>query len=295
MNSKIVISGKRFCSLLFALCFLLFLTGCGHPLHKAEIKLASIKVYEIKGQEAFEAKDIPVANYCFKTALDLYASINRLEGVIRSYNNLAAVALSKADYVKAKEYLHQAQEIEENYHYPEGKAVTLNLWANYFSGQRSLDRAIRSELEAIKISKKYNLKEPLATACNNLGEIYLREGKVVEAEKLFKEAVSINKRRKHWSNLAINYYNLGMIYLRKRDLREAKIFLEKALEYDQRALYSQGIAADLEMLAQIAIEEGHLNHATFYLRQALEVYKGIDDKEKIAEVEKKLKEIAHGS
>lgn len=36
------------------------------------------------------------------------------------------------------------------------------------------------------------------------------------------------------------------------------------------------------MLTQIAIEEGHLNHATFYLRQALEIYKGIDDKEKIA-------------
>ncbi len=271
---------------------LTFILGCGHPLHKTEIKLASIKAYEIKGQEAFEAGDISVANYSFNIALDLYTSIDCLEGVIRSYNNLAAVALSKADCVKAKEYLHQAQEIEENYHYPEGKAITLGLWANYFSEQGSLDRAISFELEAIKVSHKYNLKEPLAAAYNNLGEIYLKEARMVEAEKLFRKASSINKRQKHWSNLAVNYYNLGLIYFKKKDLGQAKLFLKGALEYDQRALCPQSIATDLEMLAQVAIEEGNLKLANFYLSRALEIYKGINNKEKMVEVKEKLKRVS---
>ncbi|MDL1973124.1 MAG: tetratricopeptide repeat protein, partial [Deltaproteobacteria bacterium] len=157
--------------LLLLTSYLLLLIGCGHPLPKTEIKLASIKAYEIEGQEAFEANNIPVANSRFETALRLYASIDCLEGIIRSYNNLAAVALSKADYINAKKYLYKAQKIEENFYYPEGVAITLNLLASCLLEQGILDKAIDLELKAIKISKKHNLNGPLAAAYNNLGEI----------------------------------------------------------------------------------------------------------------------------
>lgn len=145
----------------------------------------------------------------------------------RKYIQARASGCAK-DYSKAREYLHDAENLAEQYR-PELRANIASLTALFEGEQHNLHQEEKDYLVAIALARQF--KTPIeASAFNNLGLMYFNAGRYHDAIENF--LFSIASARK-WHDQLIEEFalgNLGYVYSELGDFPNAEDYSKQAAD-----------------------------------------------------------------
>jgi CHAT domain-containing protein len=173
-----------------------------------------------------------------------------------------------ADYFKALDHYLQAESIINHKIY-KGSLSYERLMNNIALCYFKLGKYSTAEtylVESIRIKKKNNDVDALATTFNNIGLIQQNNKNFKEAHKLFNNSLTIRDSMNDTKGLAFIQNNIGNLYLEEGNLDSALSVYRKA--YNTRLVQampdSQDITVSLNNLANIFKELKNLDSATTY-------------------------------
>lgn len=145
----------------------------------------------------------------------------------RKYVQARASGCAK-NYSKAREYLHDAENLAEQYR-PELRANIASLSALFEDEQRNLHQEEKNYLAAIDLARQFNTPVE-ASAFNSLGLMYFNAGRYRDASENFLFSISVARK---WHDRWVEERalgNLGYVYSELGDFANAEDYSKQAAE-----------------------------------------------------------------
>jgi tetratricopeptide (TPR) repeat protein len=195
------------------------------------------------------------------------------------WNNLGYHLNDVAEYLKAKDFLERALQIDEAAfgpdHYTVAKDMNnlggvLQKLGNLMAAKAAFERALKID-EAAFGSEHPNVARDL----NELGSALRELGDLVGAKTAFERALQIDESffGEEYYKVGIRVNNLGMVLRDLDDLVGAKAAFERALQIDEAAFGPDHpfIATDINNLGNVLQDLGELETAKNYYERALRI------------------------
>jgi tetratricopeptide (TPR) repeat protein len=158
-------------------------------------------------------------------------------------------------------------------------ARSYNDIAKLYFTQADYDLAEKNYLEAQKINEKRLGKTHPHYASNldNLGDVYLAQGLSDQAESCYSQALEIRRnylRGEDFNAIADSYTRLGRLYLVLQDFKKSQDYYEKVLRIRCKIFGEQhpSVANSYNNLALLYQEQNNTTEASKYYAQALKIY-----------------------
>ena len=198
---------------------------------KAKILFITAKSYMIK-------KDFPMAQKFFLSSNVIFVKNNNYEEIIKTFINLANIALELRAYHSASSYLKQAEKV-----YVDNEVIDdfligeihYNLARTYFDVE-DMDNALKySYLAKDKFEQMYNDKE-YAKNLFYLAEEFSKKGDLINSLKYSKKSLEVYRKIEHNKNIVEIERTLGELFYELDDLNESfKHFdISKNIGYQSR-------------------------------------------------------------
>ena len=198
---------------------------------KAKILFITAKSYMIK-------KDFPMAQKFFLSSNVIFVKNNNYEEIIKTFINLANIALELRAYHSASSYLKQAEKV-----YVDNEVIDdlligeihYNLARTYFDIE-DMENALKySYLAKDKFEQMYNDKE-YAKNLFYLAEEFSKKGDLINSLKYSKKSLEVYRKIEHNKNIVEIERTLGELFYELDDLNESfKHFdISKNIGYQSR-------------------------------------------------------------
>lgn len=198
---------------------------------KGRILFITAKSYMIK-------KDFPMAQKLFLSSNVIFVKNNNYEEIIKTFLNLANIALELRAYHSASSYLKQAEKV-----YVDNQVIDdfligeihYNMARTYFDVE-DLENALKcSYLAKDKFEQIYNDKN-YAKNLFYLAEEFSKKGDLINSLKYSQKALEVYKKIEHNKNLVEIECTLGKLFYELDDLHESfKHFeISKNISYQSR-------------------------------------------------------------
>ncbi len=215
--------------------------------------------YNNLGDAFMLSGNVPLALQHTSQSIEIFESLNHLNGIAYGYYNLGLVYRVKGDYDSSVYYLKKARDIRHDMHDSIGYASVLMDLAKTYEVQGLLDDAMKTYQESYDCHRKINNDTYTAYCLNGMGSIYyLKENYDLAYEK-FKASLEINLSNNYYFGLIDVYLNLALVYARLGDIEKGEDVLYKAQKYAHKIGYPSKIVST------------HKTYAEFY--QILKKYK----------------------
>jgi predicted ATPase len=165
----------------------------------------------------------------FQTCIEMRERMGDLQGVSRSYNNLAGVYWSQSKYDLAAQYIRKSLEISQKIGNTYGTAMCTNNLGAVCYALGDHPRAIEYYERSLEIRREIGDLQGIADVYNNLGEVHHRLGNHRQALHYLQEAVKLLTEIGDKMTLIDAYKLLAEVELKLNDL-------DGALEHCQRSL-----------------------------------------------------------
>jgi signal transduction histidine kinase/class 3 adenylate cyclase len=253
-----------------------------------------------KGQEALALKWLGLVsegsgdylnaiNY-YEEALELFQSIDNLDGVSNIQNNLGSIYNAQGDDVKGLAYflesLRAAEQIDSKLRI---STALLNIGSVYMKKSQTYDQAIQSLKRSIPIAEEIDYQVAIAVASLNLGEIFLEKQEADSALQYFEKARDILEV------IDAAYYSqtlslIGKAYLLKGDYDSAIAAQQKAIDYAEEKNLKLELANAIESLADTYMARGNTQMARVNYLKSENLYGELGAKDGLKEAYKGLAE-----
>ena len=181
------------------------------------------KIFFITAEAYMKRRDFPMAQKFFLSANVIFVKNNNYEEIIRTFLNLANIALEIKAYHSASSYLKQAEKVyndNEIIDYFLIGEIQYNMARTYFDIE-DLESAMKySRLAKEKFQKIYN-DEEYANNLFNLAEEYNKKGDLVNAIKYSKKTLDVYRKIQYNKAIFNIEHNLGRLFYELNDINES--------------------------------------------------------------------------
>ena len=190
---------------------------------KYNLEYRKAKIFFITAESYMKRKDFPMAQKFFLSSNVIFVKNNNYEEIIKTFLNLANIALELKAYHSASSYLKQAEKVyndNEIIDYFLIGEIQYNMARTYFDIE-DLESAMKySHLAKEKFAKIYN-DEEYANNLFNLAEEYNKKGDLINAIKYSKKTLDVYKKIQYNKGIFNIEHNLGKLFYELNDIEES--------------------------------------------------------------------------
>ena len=190
---------------------------------KYNLEYRKAKIFFITAESYMFRKDFPMAQKFFLSSNVIFVKNNNYEEIIKTFLNLADIAIELKAYHSASSYLKQAEmvyndnEVVDDFLIGE---IHYNMARTYFDIE-DLESALKyAYLAKEKFEQIYN-DNYYARNLFTLAEDYNKKGDILNALKYSKKTLQVYKKIEHNKNIVNIERNLGKIFYELDDLDES--------------------------------------------------------------------------
>ena len=247
---------------------------------------------EISGQRYFGQGRYDLALQFFTQALDANASVDNVDGVIRSRIAIGQVYLATDRLSAAEDMLTRAREQAR------ARSASLFVDASISVGELYLrnedpKKSLDILQEALSTQGKLS---PLQTGVlyHDTGAAWKGAGDMVKALDWFTRSLQNNLANKLLESAAADYYMIASIHSKQGDFEGAMADAQQALALDKKIENSRGIAKDLYAMGLIALKKNDSPAAYDYCQRAYSAFASFGDKDGMKKTLEQLVQLAQG-
>jgi class 3 adenylate cyclase/tetratricopeptide (TPR) repeat protein len=235
-----------------------------------------------QGSAYLRMGDFASASVSYQECIDTERTIGNLEGMSRTYNNLAAVYWSQGDFDSAADYIRKSLEIHLRVGKTYGTAMCYNNLGVIAFAQGDRDAAIEHYEKSLAIRKEIGDLLGIADVHTNLGEVYHALGKNAQAREQLEEAERIFSEIGNKAALADVHKLRTEVELESDNVESARehgqALLEIAREVENREY--EGVAH--RMMGQIHRHAEAAEESRQHLQQSIEILSQLGNKLELA-------------
>lgn len=169
------------------------------------------------------------------------------------YSEMAFNHYGSGDFLKAIEYMLQAEaqqiKIKDNH----GLSSTYNNIAVLYKNIHDLDNALKYNLKSLDLNISLGIIEGIPKSYNNIGLIYSIQNDITNAKKYFEKAVAANIEY-GFDNIS-PLTNYGDMYMKINDYDLAEIYYNKALTAALKSENDYKLRSVYEMLLKVNLQQ----------------------------------------
>lgn len=252
------------------------------------------KAYAIRqlGQVAERTGNPHGAIAQYLSSLDLYKSVDYLEGQARTYRDLALAHRKLSNFDESEKYLLESKRIYLDLDNQDGVAAALGYLGIIYKARGDLDKAEQVHLEAQQLLAGSSDERGLAAVWSNLAVVYRLRKRFPEAESLHAKALEVYKRHRDRQGISREHSNLGAICRQTDRLADAEMHFLQALAVAEQLQNKQGIAIQYSNLGRVYTDMGRYDQAEKLHLDSLSISDTLDNKEHQAMQHESLGDIA---
>jgi len=190
---------------------------------KYNLEYRKAMIYFITAKSYMYKKDFPMAQKFFLSANVIFIKNNNYEQIIKTFLNLANIALELRAYHSASSYLKQAEKV-----YLDNKVVDdflmgeihYNMARTYYDIEE-LDSALEYSYSAKKRFEQIYNDEDYANNLFCLAEDFNKKGDLLNAIKYSKKTLEVYKKIQYNKSIVNIEHNLGKLFYELGDLDES--------------------------------------------------------------------------
>ncbi len=232
-----------------------------------------------KSEEAFQ---------CYNSCIEYAEEVGATTIITAAYIDIGNVHSSIGNYGEAIEYFEIALELLDDIgNLPETARVCNNIGATYFYLEE-YDKALEQYGKCIEIASKCSDYTMLAYGYSNIGEVHVKRRNFDRAREYLDKALEMFEKMDDQHMLSSVYRYYGTASRLQKKYEESQKFFKLALD----KIKPLGIIEDMAHcnfeLALLYKEMGKKDECVASLKEALRLYKELDSKKFIQEVENEL-------
>ena len=231
-----IYKNKKMKKILIAFCILFLLTG---KIFSQSENLANADKYTNMAED-FKKKSLPdSALFYYEKASIVYKTLNKMENLVNSYNQMGILLIRKNENEKAKSVLNKALTIGLD----SNNLVIATTYISLGVVYAAQDSFVKSQFYHnkalnIRLSLLGENHNEVATSYGNIGNVYLRSKDFDKSIAAHLKAKDIRIKLFGENSTEINqsYINLGNAYREKKDYATSLAYFEKALDNKTKQL-----------------------------------------------------------
>ncbi|MGN2369825.1 helix-turn-helix domain-containing protein [Clostridium cagae] len=206
------------------------------------------------------------------------------------YEQVAESYILLENYDIAQKYIENALYYSEKYNLEYRKARLLFITAQIYIYKKDFQMAQRFFLSSNVIFIKNNNYEQIIKTFLNLAKITINLRAYHSASSYLRQAEKVYLDNNIEDDFLLGeiYYNMARTYFNIEDLDKALEYSNVAKKKLERTYSDRGYAKTLLVLAEEFNKRGDLSKATKYSKKALEVYRKLEHKKSVVEIEHNL-------
>jgi len=228
----------------------------------------------ISGENYFQQGRYDLALQFFTQALDANASVDNVDGVIRSRISIAQVYLAQGNVDAAQDMLTRAREQARGVRPPLFVDSSISL------GELSLRKddpqsALKVLQEALDTGATGMTPLQAGVLYHDMGAAWKSAGDMRQALDWLSRALQSNLAHKLFEQAAADHYMIASVHSKNGDFPAALQSAQQALGLDKQVENPVGIASDLYALGLIESKSGNTAAAYDYFQRAYGVYSSL--------------------
>jgi len=228
------------------------------------------------------AKSMHFANLAYSIS----SKNNWSKEMAESEISLGNVYYYLGDLITAQSYYFKSREKRSGLNDYIGVAGCNNNLSLIYFDLKNYKKAIKLNIDALKIYKKKHHKEGMASSYNNLTLIYQQMDDLQNALKYSDSALIFFKVSFDTIGVAIIYNNLGDYYTKRNELKKANQYLLKSLDLYKSINDLSGMATVKINIAIVLLRKNKTEESLPYIKNSLELSLQLGSKELISEIYK---------
>ncbi|MFW5907440.1 MAG: tetratricopeptide repeat protein [Candidatus Natronoplasma sp.] len=260
------------------------MNSCREINRKTEVELERNEVDEVRGEALhylgsieFYRANFDKAEGYLQQAIRIKRSIDDLNGVAKSRNNLGVIYRHTQRYDLALDHFKEANRLKRKTGLESGDPDALANIGIIYNDKGELDRSLEYHKKCLNIEKKIGDKRGMAATFGNMGVIYFDKGEMDRAIDHFNRSLRLKEEQGDKHGMGLSYYNLGRSYREKGELDKGMVYLKKSLKIREDYELKQEMAESEMEIGIIHLERGELEKADEYLNDALEVLRDVEN------------------
>lgn len=201
---------------------------------------------------------------------------------VNSLNVLCKELRNTGNYIEAKKYALQAEEISRILNYKMGLGQALNNLGIIQDLQGNYPMALNYYFQSLKIFEEIADKKGISKALNNIGIIYNYQGENDKALEYYLKALKMMKETGDKKGMSMALNNVGIVYKKEQNYSKALYYYSEALRMRQELGDQQAIAASYGNIGNMYDLTGDYDKAKDFHLKSLKIREAINDKNGIA-------------
>ncbi len=275
-----MITRSAICRLLLPAAFLIAAASCSSAPPKSDT-VSNVKNQaddaEVSGQQYYSQGRYDLALQFFTQALNANASVDNVDGVIKSRIAIGQVYLATGQLPAAEEMLSRAREQARQ------RGPSLFIDSSISLGELYLRKgdprkALASFQEALDTPQAKLTPEQTGVLYHDIGSAWKSMGNMAKALEWLSRSLQGNLQHKLLEEAAADYYMIASVHSKQGDFEGALSNAEEALALDKKVESSPGIAKDLYALGLITSKKGDAAAAYDYFQRAYNAFTTLGEK-----------------
>jgi len=233
---------------------------------------------QVSGQHYFSLGRYDLALQFFQQSLDQNASVDNVDGVIRSRIAIGQVYLATGQLQAAEDTLSGARtEAKARGNMPLSIDSSISLGELYLR-KDDPQEALGILQEVLSMPHLKMTPEQTGVLYHDVGVAWKGTGDMAKALEWLSRSLQNNLTGKLLESAAADYYMIASVHSKQGDFASASANAEQALALDKKIENSPGIAMDLYAMGLIATRRGDSEAAYDYCQRAYETFSTLGDK-----------------
>ncbi|TXB65840.1 tetratricopeptide repeat protein [Vicingus serpentipes] len=217
----------------------------------------------------------------FLKSLAIKEKIKDKEGIAVALINLGYIYVNQGDIPLAIKSYHRSLVINEEINDKNGIAYSLNNLGFIYNSQGDFEKALEYFQQSLAIREEFGNKKMIAVSLNNIGVFYDDQGNLSAALDYFKRSLVIREEIKDRKGIAVSLNNIAGVYKKWEDYDKALVTYKKSLKIKEEIGDWQGMATSMNNIGGVLLIKNNLHDAQGYITQSLKIAREIGSPKKI--------------
>lgn len=219
-------------------------------------------------------------------AVNLSQTINFRPGLAKGLSNVGHSHALQGNYVNALAYYLRALTIFETLTSEivgNDLAEVLDRIAEVYYHRGYYEKALKYQLNALKIQEKSKNKQSIATSYDHVGSVYTAQKMFMEALEYYNKSLRINRELKHNIFISQNLGNIGQVYFLQKKYAQALDCYKQAFELiSHENTHKTNEANLLENIGKVYQQQSEFSNALSYFQKSLSIRQTLKNKDGIS-------------
>lgn len=232
--------------------------------------------FYVKGIIYLEQANFEIAIENLEKAVQIYTSIDDLEGLAKCNNAFGVLYYYKGDNKNALKYYQESLRIKEKLGEINNDGLLYNI-GNIYSDTGEYKKALVNFEKALKINEDTDDSKGILNCLNSIGNVYYMQGNYPLALKYHNESLKVAKSANDSIGIFQSFINTGNLYRMQNLNDKALNYYNKALAIESAHYNTRNITALKNNIAGIYYDDEDYVTAIAYFNESITLSREIED------------------